>query len=428
MIEALRSYDFEKELKAMSEKKTSQNETTITANAITWEHSTSDKVLKCRVDNKNKINVFFINSFSPESNKNFLNVLINCLKSFDENEYPIVVIHDSDDGGSGVLAAVFQEMLQLDMRACMFLSFKNDERVHKLIKSSVEAGYFQNPATGKSFKTVQELMEGSEVDDFGNGVTHSRSKPVFDEYSETRAYVDKRKPILKRNRKPTDIIVFTDSYSFSAGSLFNKGLKEAGAAILVGYNGYPGSKKEAFDIGQAPTMVKTNVEILGKDEYNRLKEKGITYTGISTGESYRASDVENGVKPLVPREFLVDAPDEHVAIYSAYDDSKYDAFIEAAKGVLEKYIVGCNPDNMGLHMRSVLCDTKINKTHMHGGYVCGADGKWSTQCEGYFCDYGYYFDTKTKECVVDPFSNTDSSSTITISIWALLLVFVFILF
>ena len=175
-------------------------------------------------------------------------------------------------------------------------------------------------------------------------------------------------------------------------------------------------------------MVKTNVEILGKDEYNRLKEKGITYSGISTGESYRVSDVENGVKPLVPREFLVDAPDERVAIYSAYDDSKYDAFIEAAKGVLEKYIVGCNPDNMGLHMRSVLCDTKINKTHMHGGYVCGADGKWSTQCEGYYCDSGYYFDTKTKECVVDPFSNTDSSSTITISIWALLLVFVFILF
>ena len=63
---------------------------------------------------------------------------------------------------------------------------------------------------------------------------------------------------------------------------------------------------------------------------------------------------------------------------------------------------------------------------MHGGYVCGADGKWSTKCEGYFCDDGYYFDTKTKECVADVFYG-DSSST-TISIWALLLVLAFVLF
>ena len=407
------------------------NTTTVSTfgNAITWDHSTSDAVLKCRIDNKNKVDVFFMNSFYPKNANEFFNVLINCTNSFERNEYPIVVISDNNGGGSFELTTLFQEILQPDMKARIYLSFKDDERIHKAIKPYAEEGGYGNPLTGKDFTKVEELMEGAEVDDYGNGVNHSRSKPALMVYLGTRKIMDDIKPQLKRNRKPTDIIVFTDSYSFSVGSIFTKGLKEAGAAILVGYNGYPGSKKETFDIGQSPTHNwNSHLELLNEDGYNRLKEKGIIYSTMSAGETYRISDVENGVKPLVPREFLFDAPDERVAIYSAYDDSKYEVFIKAAKGVLEKYKTQCNPDNLGLHMRTVLCDDKINKTHMHGGYVCGADGKWSTQCEGYYCDIGYYFNTKTKECVVDPFSNVNSSNTITISIWALLLVLVFILF
>ena len=428
-IQALKNFDFEKALDVTLEKKTNTGTVAKTTNEVTWEYSTADSILKCRVDEINKMDVFFINSFSAAKTEDFLNVLSTCTKTFDGNEYPIVVINDYNSGGTSVLAVVFQEMLQQDMTARKFMSFKNDKRVHQLITSSVQAGNFQNPATGKPFTTVEELMEGAEVDDFGNGVTHSRSKPALSDYLYVRNKMDPVKPKFKRNRKPTEIIVFTDSYSASAGANFNKGLRESGAAILVGYNGYPGSKKESFDIGQAPAMVKTKgLDILGKEEYNRLIEKGITFESITTGEIFRASDVENGIKPLVPREFLVDAPDERVAIYSAYDDSKYDVFIEAAKGVFEKYKTQCNPDNLGLHMRNVLCDEKINKTHMHGGYVCGTDGKWSTQCEGYYCDIGYYFDTKTKECVVDPFSKVNSSNTLKVSIWALLLVLAFILF
>ena len=427
-IQALKNFDFEK---IKTQVKVNTRAVATTASGITWDFTTSDGKLMCRVDDKNKVDVFFIKSFNVEQKAfdEFVSTLEHCMDTFDGNEYPIVVINDKNEGGAVALSFIFQEMLQLDMTARSFVSYKNDERVHKLIKTLVEGGGLQNPATGTIFTTVEGLMEDAEVDDYGNGVSHSRSKPALFLYSAIRYYMDKIKPTLKRNRKPTDIIVFTDSYSFSAGAIFTKGLKEAGAAIIVGYNGYPGSKKESFDIGQAPTNnFRDGLDILGKEEYNRLFEKGIIFRTISAGESYRLSDVENGVKPLVPREFLFDAADERVAIYNAYNESKYDTFIEAAKGVFEKYKTQCNPDNLGLHMRTVLCDEKINKTHMHGGYVCGADGKWTTQCEGYYCDIGYYFDTKTKECVVDPFYSTDSSNTITISIWALLLVLTFILF
>ena len=427
VVEALKNYDFEKRRQSKIEKNTSTKVVRTTTNAVAWDHSTHDSILKCRVDDMNRMDVFFINSFSPEDTNEFIDILIECKTMFDENEYPIVVIDNFNTGGALVLSAVFQEILQLDMVSRIFMSFKNNEKTNKAIKPYVETGLFQNPATGKTVRTVEELMEGPEVDIFGNGVYHVRSKPMLAVYSSTRGRIDKIKPEFKRNRKPTEIVVFTDSFSFSAGSFLTKGLKEAGAAIIVGYNGYPGSKKDTFDIGQSPTMVlQTNLDIHGKDEYNRLKEKGILYACMSVGETFRRADVENGINPLVPREFLFDAPDERVAIYSAYDDSKYEVFMNAAKDVLEKYVVGCNPNNLGLHMRNVLCDAKINKAHMHGGYVCGADGKWSTTCEGYFCDDGYYFDTKTKECVADVFYGESSSTTI--SIWALLLVLAFVLF
>ena len=438
-IQTLKNLDFEKIIQeAIEMKNASKKVLGNRANTMTWDYSTPDAILKCRTDLENKVNVFYLNSFSTDYSNEFVVVLGYCRTAFDMNEYPIVVINDYNNGGLIDLALIFQEILQPDMTARTFISYKNDERVGKRMQSAIEAGFFQNPETGETITTFEELMEGAEVDNFGNGVSHSRSKPALFLYSDVRVTLDKVvRPIYKRNKKPTEIIVFTDSYSFSAGAIFTKGLKEAGAAILVGYNGYPGSKKETFDIGQAPTNnYRKKLDLLGKDEYNRLNEKGIVYRSISAGETYRLSDVENGVKPLVPREFLFDAPDERVAIYSAYSDDKYDIFMDAAKSVLEKYKTECNPDNLGLHMRNSECDEKINKTHMHGGYVCGADGKWSTKCEGYYCDDGYYFDTKTKECVVDLFyslgdsslSSMDSSSSMTISLWALLFVLIFILF
>ena len=60
------------------------------------------------------------------------------------------------------------------------------------------------------------------------------------------------------DRKPTDIIVFTDGYSFSATSIFIKDLQETGNAIIVGYYGIPRErrKKEKFNASQSPTTSK----------------------------------------------------------------------------------------------------------------------------------------------------------------------------
>ena len=85
----------------------------------------------------------------------------------------------------------------------------------------------------------------------GLNITHKRTN-VFVELcgrDERKAYNEFRKkyensPNLKR---PTDIIVFTDGYSFSSASTFIKGLQNIGGAIIVGYSGNPKTETDLFD-------------------------------------------------------------------------------------------------------------------------------------------------------------------------------------
>ena len=42
---------------------------------------------------------------------------------------------------------------------------------------------------------------------------------------------------MKNKRKPTEILVLTDGYSFSAASLYIKYLQKQGGAVVVGYSG-----------------------------------------------------------------------------------------------------------------------------------------------------------------------------------------------
>ena len=81
-------------------------------------------------------------------------------------------------------------------------------------------------------------------------------------------------------------------------------------------------------------------------------------------------------------------------------------------------------------MRDASCDAIINKTHMHGGFTCGEDGKWTTTCEGYYCDDGYYFDSYTKTCVKDLCYDKykySYSSTFTINVLLLIIIAVMML-
>ena len=367
----------------------------------TWDYSADYGVLKCRVDAANGVNVYYASSFLIDEDEDYARVLTNCVKLFGRNEYPTIVISHRNVGGDVVLANILQEAIQPDMVTREYASYKDSQMLRR---ADDDADFYEDLEVMEGCRSVRsagELFRSVATDDYGNGTTHRRSAPHTVEQLETDETVRGVRAASGRPRKPTEIVVFTDSFSFGAGAFLTKGLREAGAAIIAGYGGYPGSARETFDIGQSPTVpLQDDMDDLDEATYKRLKRNGVICASVSIGETFRVRDVQmraNITGPLIPREFLVDAPDERVNVY----DYDYDRLVAAGLAILEKYKTECNPANPRLHLRNASCDEAINKNHMHGGFTCGADGKWSTVCEGYYCDYGFVYDAGTDSCILD---------------------------
>ncbi|EDR29458.1 hypothetical protein EDI_016870, partial [Entamoeba dispar SAW760] len=214
------------------------------------------------------------------------------------------------------------------------------------------------------------------------------------------------KKLMKNPRKPTEIVVYTDSFCYSACSSVTKGLKEWGGAIIVGYDGDPNGKDEEFEVGLSPT----NVIGLNDFEPNNIFKQYGYKVGISFMESYR---YKYSYDESIPREFLTDMIDERVNIYQFDQTEKViTEFEEETKKIVEKYQTKCNPKNKRLVKRDEKCDKEINIEHGHGGYECGDNGEWSTKCVLSYCDDGYKFDYINNKCIEDVCVNppTDSES------------------
>ena len=255
--------------------------------------------------------------------------------------------------------------------------------------------------TCEPFKKFDDMKEIE--DDYGEGVKHKKTQyfRVFNS-SDLKKHKERREKYFKLDKlkRPTDIIIFTDSYSFSATSFFIKGLQETGSVITVGYFGNPKSD-EVMDASQSPSSVMTfhmSVEI------QNLFQLGFFVVGISASESF-SYNYKN--KNAIPLEYDFDPIDERVEIYNSYSDNNYQNFIDKGKEIFKKYNQEkkCNKKN-----KILLFDPNDGKTcynfqddkHAHGGYECGNDGYWNEKvCKKYYCDIGYYFDTYEGKCKID---------------------------
>ena len=231
--------------------------------------------------------------------------------------------------------------------------------------------------TCKPFSKFEDMKEI--VDDYGDGVTNTRSQ-YFGIFNSTdlKKHKKRRENYFNKNnlKKPTEILIFTDAYSYSATSFFIKGLQETGAAITVGYYGNPKSD-EIFDASQAPSFVG---DFSNSDIAENLLKCGFQITGATTHETYNYT---YQTKNPTPRDYLIHPVDERIDIYQNYDDTLYDVFMEKAKEILKKYNDDqvCNPDNLNLLYdpnNKKDCYIFENDSHAHGGYECDpVTKKWS---------------------------------------------------
>ena len=365
---------------------------------VNWDIMDEEELIKCKVDDENKYNVIYQNSFSPslEYFEEYEMVMEECLEKFYSNDYKIIIIEDRNGGGYVDLCEPFTEYLRPKINKGDFNAIKSSQMNLDYITSS----QVLNPETCLPYTDKDNILEGTE-DKYSDEVIHKKSKifDSFDVYYKKYVQSNRKYFLTGKTKKPTEIIIFTDGYSFSCTSILITGLQAYGGAIIVGYNSRPDLEKKYFDASQSNSGV-TGYEDL--EVTRNLNNLGYSIY-ITNNELFSPNDKNN---PKTPLEFSVNPVDEISEIYQNYDDEIYDRFIKEADKIFKKYNDlengECNPDNKYLFYETSDCDSKLNIEKAHGGYLCGNDGKWDkNKCIAAYCDDEYILNDERTKCIKD---------------------------
>lgn len=332
----------------------------------------------CRIDNENKINIFSIDSLASYEMgySHSESLFYKCVKLFDKNTYPIVVIFNKDFNCEGAYHLLIPPPIPYIQK--FFIEF---------ISPFISI---------KSYK-AEKIHEMSSIKipvDFGDNKTSYFSEPL-DLQSNIYEILINGKKKLKNKRKPTDILIYTDGNTRSFSSLLIKSLRFYGGGIVVGYFGIPNRKDIPFDSAQSSSEIIPQENFLLKSMgYKELCEKyNISIEMPEIPYFYGDFDFKN------PLEYSVTPVDERVEIYQDFNYETYQTFVDEALKILEKYKTECNPKNKKLVFVTCECDNKFENNYTHGGYECGEDGKWTKKCIPSYCDDGYVFSYTIKKCV-----------------------------
>ena len=387
-----------------------------------WNYNFHD-IFKCRVDENNKVNVYFINSFTGGEDKLFFEKVEKCALLFDNNTYPIILITSLNKGGANLRAQILLEALSPLLNVNFYAAYRKTNSLLKYAK--IERFDTENC----KLKNYKELAEKGIKINYGNNITDTLTQPFIISGKKIRKKINLVKYKLKNKRKPTDILVFTDGFSFSSMSLFIKLLQYYGGGIVVGYFGNPNIKNIPFDSSLSPSGVFKNDTLynISPDAYKKLHDKyGITMTITGAQFFYNPKDLK------IPIEYDINPVDEKVDIYELFTERNYNIFIQEGIKILNKYKTNCNPKNKRLVLVDSKCDIFFENNYTHGGYECGDEGKWIKTCVPSYCDIGYIFDHIKKKCIIDVCSVNNkmfyiiiSLTMITISVF--LVVFFFII-
>lgn len=360
---------------------------------IKWDREIEDGQLKCRVDEQNKVNVIYQSSFYPSDIEGGAKFFEKCFESFYKNDYKIIVIEQFNGGGYVVLADLFKELLNLHQPSIDYMSFRYNNDVKNYIAKALS---YKEVETCK-MKRGDKIFNSDYVEDYyginelGDKIKHRRTK-IFDfSLLPENDYIKFKKN--QNIRKPHEIIIFTDGFSYSATSIFIKSIQLDGGAIIVGYSGDPNENE--FDSSQSPTPVFSTEGAQDKLSKN-IEKLGFTL-GYPMMELFNRLDIENDTDINYPLEYQINPIDERAQIFNSYDDSIYQEFIDEGLKIFEKYETECNPNNKHLLFLSEKCT--FNDTRMHGGFQCDDKGKWSEICVPSYCDSGYYFDRINQKCI-----------------------------
>jgi hypothetical protein len=242
-------------------------------------------------------------------------------------------------------------------------------------------------------KSQVDILSKVKSINYGN-ITEQMVEPFIVVDKSLRKKSDEIRKSLKHKKKPTEIIAFTDGFSFSATSILLKYLQYYGGGIVVGYFGNP-KIDTTFDSSLSTSAIITMSYLsLWNQNFKELNEKYKITLQFAYIQSF--TDPNN---MSIPLEYIVTPVDERMALYENFNESNYNVFVEKAKEIFAKYQKKCSKINKNLVLFNSKCtfEGKIG-----GGNPCGDDGEWNTStCVPAYCDSNYIFDKKNQKCMFD---------------------------
>ena len=159
------------------------------------------------------------------------------MEEMSKNEYPIIIIESLNKGGNTNFSLIFQKVLNYNSaKTKVKISFGINKEIIELINNKIP---IYNIETCKREKIKENEIN---IDEYEKELKHYRTKIYL--LTNSKVIEDELKKYKFKNRKPTEIIIFTDGFSFSTTSFFIKDIQESGNAIIVGYNGIPTKQKK----------------------------------------------------------------------------------------------------------------------------------------------------------------------------------------
>ena len=337
---------------------------------IKWDYQCDNKsinALKCRIDELNKVNVYYIERFIHDNHQLYKEFFLNCVSLFDKNDYPIIVILNKNDGGYVDLSKLMIELISQFVSITKYMATKKYEKL--------DIDY-----------DIKEI-------NYGENITGYLTEPVEDLIWLNNEIIERKKKINNK-RRPTDILIFTDGFSFSAAATFIKYMQYYGGCITVGYFGNPKLNGTPFDSGQSSSSVFNNDSLYFiSNSYKGLNDKYNITMNMPGNQNFF-----DDLNLTLPLEYLVTPVDERVNIFHHYKDIHYDLFIKEALKIFDKYKTKCNPNNKKLLNFDKDLEQLQYKLNF-GGYECGDDGFWSDKYKATFCKDDYVFNYHFNDCI-----------------------------
>ena len=392
---------------------------------LNWDYEYPDNSieLKCNCNDYYKINILYFDSFLPNDKDAFIETIENCyFNCFDKNKYPILVISHLNNGGyvhlSQLFLGIISPLISINM-------YKGRIRLTETLGETEDIiNYIETNLTSSNnclHTNLEQLKVNKVTVDYKDNIKLNLSELFFLNNITIHNRIENLRKKMNYKRKPTEILIFTDGYSFSAASLFMQYLQRGGGAIIASYMGNPHYINRSgipFDISQSPSPVFTHnlLKIFSPENYinllNTNKNSNNDDDDYEDEEKDKPKDEWEIQMPGIqsfygpddfqtPLEYEVVQADEKSGIFVNFDHLNYKAFIYKALEIFDKYENKCNKDNKKLLKISEECDSKFPNDYTHGGYECGENGTWTKKCVASYCDPGYFFHIEKKKCVKD---------------------------